>query len=109
VPKSKFYEIYQDHVCSCILRVSRELFALLPIEVVIVTAMSDILNTQTGHMEEKPIVSVAFPKKTIESINFDMIDPSDSMTNFVHRMNFKKTKGFEAVERLTFDELKLPM
>jgi len=109
MPKSKFYEIYQDHVCSCILRVSRELFALLPIEMVIVTAMSDILNTQTGHMEEKPIVSVAFPRKTIESINFDMIDPSDSMTNFVHRMNFKKTNGFEAVERLKFDELKLPM
>lgn len=30
MPKSRFYEIYQDYVCGCALRVARELFALLP-------------------------------------------------------------------------------
>jgi hypothetical protein len=100
MPKGRFYELYQDYVCSCVLRVARELFALLPIEMVIVNAMGSILNTQTGYMEEQPILSVAIPRKTLEGLNFEMIDPSDSMNNFVHRMTFRKTKGFSAVETL---------
>jgi len=81
--------------------VARELFALLPIEMVIVNAMGNLLNTQTGYMEEKPILSVAIPRKTAEGLNFRMLDPSDSMSNFVHRMAFRKTKGFRAIKALT--------
>lgn len=99
--KSNFYELYQDYVCGAVLRVARELFALLPIEMVIVTATGILLNTQTGHMEEQPILSVAIPRKTFENLNFDMIDPSDSMANFVHRMKFMKSKGFAQVERIS--------
>lgn len=100
MPITKFYELYQDYVCGCVLRVARELFALLPIEMVIVTAMGEVLNTQTGHIEEKPILSAAIPKDTLTKLNFDTLDPSDSMGNFVHRMNFKKTKGFTGVEMI---------
>lgn len=28
------------------------------------------------------------------------IDPSDSMSNFVHAMKFKETDGFQAVEKV---------
>lgn len=107
LPKSKFYELYQDYVCSCVLRIAGELFSILPLKAVIVTAFDTLLNTQTGHLEEQPILSVAIPKKTFHSLNLDMIDPSDSMQNFVHRMNFRKTKGFAAVERIDSSELEL--
>lgn len=100
IPKSKFYEIYQDYVCGCVFRISRELFALLPTEMVIVTCMGNILNTQTGHMEEKPILSVAMPRATVDKLNFDALDPSDALVNFVHNMDFKKGKGFNAVETI---------
>lgn len=98
IPKGKFYEIYQDYVCGCAFRAARELFALLPIETVTVTCMGNILNTKTGHLEEKPILSVAMPKVTIDKLNFETIDPSDALSNFVHNMDFKKGKGFNAVE-----------
>lgn len=105
MPKGQFYEIYQDYVCSCVLRVARELFALLPIHLVIVTAVGEFLNNQTGNMEEKTILSVAIPKNTFEKINFENLDPSDSMSNFVHHMKFKKTQGFSAVERIKLSDL----
>ncbi len=105
MPKSRFYELYQDHVCGCVLRVARELFALLPIEMVIVNAVGNLLNTQTGYMEERPILSVAIPRKTLEGLNFETLDPSDSMNNFIHRMAFKKMKGFSAVETLRASDL----
>lgn len=100
MPKGKFNEIYQDYVCSCVLRVGNELFSAIPDNLVIVTAVDELLNSQTGHLEEAPILSVAVSRSTIERLNLEAIDPSDSMGNFKHNMSFKKTKGFERVERI---------
>lgn len=98
--KSRFYELYQDYICGCALRVARELFALLPVGVVIVTVMDDLLDGVTGHMESQPILSVIIPKATISRLDFERIDPSESLKNFVHNVNFGKTKGFSAVQAL---------
>lgn len=98
--KTKYYELYQDYVCGCVLRVGRELLALLPVQMVIATAWSRLLNTQTGHQEEQPILSVAMARQTMKMLNFDFLDPSDSLANFVHRMNFRKTKGFASIDPL---------
>jgi len=100
VPQSKFQELYQDYVCGIVIRVARELFALLPIQMAILNAVANLLNTKTGHMEDMIILSVAIPRKTLESINFEAIDPSDSIQNFVHKMSFKRGKGFDPVEKL---------
>lgn len=107
IPKGRFYEMYQDYVCSCALRIANELFCLLPINAVVITAVDDLLNSKTGHLEEKPVLSVAIPRETFEKLNLDAIDPSDSMQNFIHNMAFKKTKGLGAVERVEVSQLKL--
>lgn len=95
--KGKFYEVYQDYVCSCVLRVANELFSAIPDSKVIVTAVDKLLNSKTGHQEDSPILSVCVSRHTLASLNMEAIDPSDSMNNFIHNMSFKKTKGFEAV------------
>ncbi|MFZ5688623.1 MAG: hypothetical protein ACOY9Y_10710 [Bacillota bacterium] len=100
MPKGQYFELYQDYVCGCVLRVAREIFAILPLEKVYINAIGETLNTQTGHMDEKPILSVMIPRNTLEKLNFNNIDCSDSMSNFVHNMKFKKTQGFEPVEKL---------
>lgn len=107
LPKGRYNELYQDHVCSAVLRVARDIFAILPIEATVVTAKDTLLNTGTGHLEEQAILSVAIPRKTLEQLNLQCIDPSDSMDNFVHRMDFKKTKGFQSVEPLDPGEISL--
>lgn len=98
--KGKFNELYQDHVCSSIIRVSRELFAYLPLDKARVNAIGQVLNSETGHLKESPILSVVMVSKTIKSLNMEAIDPSDSMRNFVHNMKFSKTKGFSPVEKV---------
>jgi hypothetical protein len=105
MPKSRFYEIYQDYVCGCVLRVARELFALLPVQMVIVTALGEILNTQTGHLEERAVLSVAVPRDIVRRIKWDSVDPSDTIANFLHRMCFKKSKGLFAVEPIELSEI----
>lgn len=100
MPTGRFNEIHQDYVCSCALRVGRELMAILPDDLVIVTAMDNVLNSSTGHLEDQPILSVAFSRPTVDGLNLEAIDPSDAMKNFVHNMNFKKGAGFSAVAAL---------
>ncbi|MEB0007235.1 hypothetical protein QN375_17310 [Pseudomonas sp. MH9.2] len=100
MPAGRFNELHQDYVCSCALRVGRELLAILPDDLVIVTALDNVLNSSTGHMEEQPILSVAFSRPTIDGLNLETIDPSDAMKNFFHNMSFKKGAGFSTVAAL---------
>jgi hypothetical protein len=63
MPAGKYNELLQDYVCSCVLRVGRELLSMLPDDLVIVTAVDDVLNSATGHIEELPILSVAVSRR----------------------------------------------
>jgi len=98
--KTRYFELQQDYVCSCTLRIARDLFALLPLEMVIIHAYDEQISTQTGHEERQLILSIKIDRATLLSLNFDRIDCSDSMNNFPHHMDFRKTKGFNPVEKI---------
>ncbi len=100
MPKTKFNELYLSHVCSCLLRVARELFALLPIEWVFVHAQKEMVNPQNGHMEQQIVLSSAIPRPSFKKLNFKALDCEAALNNFIHNMKFNKTKGFTPVEAL---------
>jgi hypothetical protein len=102
IPVSRYYEIYQDHVCGVTLRVARELFDLIPIQTCIVTAVDDLVNSTTGKTGKQPILSAFIPRETLSSLNFEQLDPSDAMSNFGHNMEFKKTQGFKPTRMVSF-------
>lgn len=99
-PKGAFYGIWQDYVCGAALRVARETFAHVPVETAVVHVLIEMLDPKTGHLAEQPVLSVAMPRQTVDRLNIDLVSPSDSMSNFVHQMDFKKTQGFRAVEKM---------
>lgn len=103
--KTMFFDIQQDYVCSCIIRIARDMFALLPIDYVIINALDDRLDTSTGIYNKETVVSVKIDKSTLYSLNLDLIDPSDSMNNFMCNMDFKKTKGLMPVEKITINNI----
>jgi hypothetical protein len=107
-PESFVRETYQKHVCSCVLRAARELFAALPFQKVFVHGATDLLNLQTGNKETQVIVSVLIPRATFETLNFSTLDPVDCMRNFVHRMEFSKARGFSSVSPLDPQEFEPP-
>jgi hypothetical protein len=100
MPVGKYNELLQDYICSCVMRVGRELLALLPDEIVVVTAVDALLNPATGHVEDLPVLSVVFSGQTLSRLNVEAIDPSEAMKNFIHNMAFKKTTGFAPVQRV---------
>jgi hypothetical protein len=100
MPKGAFNELYQDYVCICVLRVANEVFSIAPDGMTIVTAVDELLNSKTGHLEKSPILSVNFARETLSRLNMNKIDPSDAMGNFIHNMSFKKTTGFQIVNQI---------
>lgn len=98
----KFNEAYQDYVCSASLRMAREAFAVLPIHTLYLHAQGGMLDTMTGFEKKETILSVKFDRATLEGLNFDLLDPSDSMQNFEHNMDLMKTKGFQVVKKLEY-------
>lgn len=99
--KTAYFDITQDYVCSCAIRLAREIFALLPVKFIIVNATDNVLNTATGIEENQTILSVQFEKEKFKNVNFDRIDASDFTESFNHNMVFKKTSGFKPVERIS--------
>lgn len=80
--KTKFNELYQQHVCSCILRVGREIFAHLPYKYSRINATTKIVNCQNGNIEEKMILSIMFSAEIMQNINFGLSEPLDIIKNF---------------------------
>ncbi len=108
MPKGRFHEIYQDYVAGCVLRVARELFALVPIDSAIVTASADLFDTATGRTTEQSIISVAIDRSVVNLLNFARLDPSDAIEELVHRGDFKgsrRTGAFVPIEPLTPNDL----
>lgn len=108
MPKGRFHEIYQDYVCGCMLRVAREVFAMLPVETVLVTVLADLLDSRTGQMMEQPVLSAAMPRSVIARLNFDQLDPSEALENFRHRGDFKATRksgGFQSITPLILADM----
>ncbi len=104
MPKGRFHEIYQDYVCGCMLRVAREVFAMLPVETVLVTALADLSDSRTGHTAEQPVLSAAMPRMIISQLNFEQLDPTEALENFRHRGDFKasrKSGVFQPITPLT--------
>lgn len=98
--KARFHEIYQDYVCSCVLRVAREVFALLPIDLVIVTAAVAGKGDAVNASIEIPVLSAAMPRAAFEGLDFATLDPSDAIMAFAHRGDVaasRKTGEFVAV------------
>lgn len=98
--KTNYFALMQDYICSTMIRIARDSFALLPVEKVYVHAVDEVLNTATGHQDEVTLVSAEFDRNRLLSLNMEMIDPSDAVAGFSHNMKFAKTTGFKAVERI---------
>ncbi len=102
-PVSKRNELYQDYICSVVLRVARDIYSIYSKEKFIVNAVDDLVNQATGHLEEQCLLSVLFVGETISMINFQNVDASSCIKNFKHNMRFSKLKGMEAVSPLSFN------
>lgn len=98
--KTNYYALLQDYVCSTVIRVARDTFALLPVNTCYVHVVDTVLDSATGNDEEVTILSVAIDRDKLDNMNMDRLDPSDALDALGANMKFKKTAGFDPVDRV---------
>lgn len=96
----QYNDIALDYVCSCSIRIAREVFALLPIDYILVNSEEEMLDTSTGNNMQTTITSILFTRDGFNNINFEKIDPSDFCPRFKMNMSFTKTGGFKPVKEI---------
>jgi hypothetical protein len=93
MPRLQFVELYQDYVCSLVLRIARELHALLPIQASLITAFStDGLPTLS------PVLSTVIRRSDLARLPFASLDPSDALDSLETRTNFKSSRRTGALQ-----------
>jgi hypothetical protein len=103
-PEGTYQTRYQDFLCSIALRCGSEVLALLPVDRVVCNVGVRRTNTTTGHEQLDCLVALHVTRAALESVNLARVDPSDATKNFQCRMAFKKSTGFEAVEKISLDD-----
>lgn len=86
----EFVALYQDHLCSAVLRIAREFFAALPLERSLIHAYAPVTDTTTGQSGERCVLSCALEREALATIRFEQIDPSDCISSFRHAMKLSK-------------------
>ena len=99
-PVKRGNEILQDFVCGVGIRVARDLFAFLPLHAIWVDVLTRRIDSSTGHLRPVPVLSTRFDRETLEGLRLEMVDASDAMSHFEHRMDFKVTTGLKPIQPL---------
>lgn len=108
MPRARFHELYQDYICGCILRVAREVLALLPVATLLITATADVVNPTTGTTTEEAVLSAIITRAALDGLDFERLDPSDTLDSLPHRGNFKasrKAGAFAPIAPLTLADV----
>ena len=79
--------LYEDYLCSLVLRGAREALAVLPIDVVRVSAVARVVNPATGHEDDVVLVRADVNREALSGLNLDRVDPSDALSTFPHHMD----------------------
>ena len=92
MPKARAQEIYQGYACGCVLRVAREMFGLLPVNEVLLTATVNGTDDRTGNQARLPVLSVAIKRAAVEKLNFERLDPFEAVQSFAPRGDAKAAR-----------------
>lgn len=91
LPGEQYNSLLQDYVCGCAIRIARDMFALLPVRHILVDASDG----------DNDILSVDFTRAEFLGLDFSALDPSDTVQNFEHRMEYSASRGLLPIETLS--------
>jgi len=97
---AKFNDLYFEHICSCVIRIAKEISIFFPISYIIITVISKDLDKATGHNANSAILSLLTTPDKIKGLNLKTILPSETIKSFNHNLKFTKTNGFGPVSKI---------
>ncbi|WP_152398516.1 hypothetical protein [Paenibacillus cellulositrophicus] len=98
VPERNDLEL--KYICGSVLRIAGELFALLPLESVVVQARDTKLNGKTGQEEYITVLSIRIERKFFAGYHAGRERCLEALMHCSHRMEYDPGTGFEPVDDL---------
>ncbi|OZB90615.1 hypothetical protein CJP46_32845 [Paenibacillus sp. XY044] len=89
-----------DYICGSVLRIAGELFALLPLDTVVVQARDTKMNGKTGQEEYLTVLSIRIDRKFIAGHHTGRERSLEVLTHCPHRIAYDPGTGFEPVDEL---------
>lgn len=99
--KTKYWSLFKDHICSCALRITGDVFNVLPIDRLILNLGETRISPATGHPEPITLLGIDVSRAALNRINLVAVSPSDAMINFNVKWKFHKANGFAPVTPVT--------
>jgi hypothetical protein len=93
MPKKHYHEIYQDYVCGAVLRIAREVFALLPVHTILAHATVTLADRINGSQRQTLVLSALLDSSRMNSIDFNRADASDTVESFPHSGSVKASRS----------------
>ncbi|GAB6990794.1 hypothetical protein [Paenibacillus pini] len=105
--KKEFFSLKRDYVYGAVLRIAREMFALLPLEVVLIHATDTKMNKLTGQEEYVTLLSAKFDRESLSKVDieFQSTELIELFKHTPHHVNFNDELGFIPVEKLSIPTL----
>jgi hypothetical protein len=91
-----------------VLRIAREVFSLLPLNTVLVTAYVEGTDGATGASCDQAVQSTVFDRTKFQELQHDRLDPSEAVEGFLHRGDFKASRrsgAFQPIVPISYAEL----
>lgn len=94
--KTNYYGLYQQFICSVILKLIKECFSMLPaVNKISSHVIEEKIDPTDGHQKIFQLIEIKSTKEQVEKLNFEMLEPVAAIEGFEPRWKFLKTKGFQ--------------
>lgn len=97
-PRPEYCRLLRDHVCSAGLRAARELFALLPLEEIVVTVVDSSRDAATGQPRRRTLLRFGAQRTALDALDFYELDSAEAMLRLWHRADFEGSGRLAALE-----------
>ncbi|MCY8666791.1 DUF4236 domain-containing protein [Bacillus haynesii] len=101
--KTKYYQNQLNFIASLSIGLAKVIFQIIPVETVLINVLEKRIDTVDGHEKTMTIFGVKFKKEQFMDLNINYIKPIDTLQLFETSLDFKKTKGLQPVDRMSFN------
>lgn len=95
--KTDYYDLTSQFVTAVIFRTAHNLFNLFPVHTIFLLIEEKKVNEVNKQMVRMPILSIQIDRETFQKIRLNEVNPFSALTNFIHEVDFLKTKGFQEI------------
>ncbi|MWV45410.1 hypothetical protein GRF59_17445 [Paenibacillus sp. HJL G12] len=99
--KEDYHELERKYVCGSVIRIGHELFALLPLETVLIHARDTKVNLETGQEEYVTVLSIRFERSAVPEMDLAQEACPQLLAHFEHHIRYDASTGFDPVEKLS--------